>query len=64
VAVKGFDGTQIVALVVACVVAAVVGGAGLVTTVRYVRCHQQIDSLGLGLTPAYDPLTGVCTIRL
>lgn len=58
------DTIQIVAIVLACIVAAVAGIIGMRLTVGYVTCHRQVESLGLGLTPAYDPLTGTCTVRL
>jgi hypothetical protein len=58
------DRIQVAALILAVVVAAVVGVLGIRITVGYVSCHQKIESIGAGLTPAYDPLTDVCTVRI
>lgn len=58
------DKTQRVMLVVACLVAAAFGVLGVRAAIGYAACHQQVEQIGLGLTPAYDPVTGICTIKL
>lgn len=58
------DRVQIGALVLATLVAAALGLFGLRAGIGYVTCHQRIESIGLGLTAAYDPLTNVCAVRV
>lgn len=59
---KGLDRTQIGALILAVVVAAVIGVFGVRAVVGYVTCHREVSALPLAARASYDVVSGVCTI--